>query len=284
MPRITVCTAYTTNYTLGRLCEDVNRRYCQRHGYRFVSEALDAKQMQAAIDPRTSFSWFKVLMLNRLLEEEIALKDQKEGYVLWIDADAVFVREDRKIESIISMGPDMDLIVGEDLSAACQINAGVLLVRVSRWSQALFRDMWNRKSRFQRARYFEQSELLKQLSFRNEGLEMVEPFHSYRKGPLVKRFPHVLVLPREEFNSNRGVALPTTHGGSRDNEFVASKGEQDIAREKELRVSKEAEGSEAEEKSAGGPVQTARDDCRFIFHAVSATAVDISCSRLKDNR
>ena len=45
--RIIVCTAYTTNYVLGRLCEDVNRRYCERHGYEFVTEVLTPEDMQA---------------------------------------------------------------------------------------------------------------------------------------------------------------------------------------------------------------------------------------------
>jgi hypothetical protein len=45
--RIIVCTAYTTNYVLGRLCEDVNRRYCERHGYEFVTEVLTPQDMQA---------------------------------------------------------------------------------------------------------------------------------------------------------------------------------------------------------------------------------------------
>lgn len=262
MPRITVCTAYTTNYALGRLCEDVNRRYCERHGYRFISETLSAQHMQAAIDPRTCFSWYKVLMLSRLLEEEMLLGDSQEGYILWIDADAVFVRHDRTIESVIGLGPGVDLIVGEDLSAACQINAGVLLVRSSMWSHTLLKDMWARKSRFQRARYFEQSELLKQLSLRNEGLELVEPFHSYRRGPAVKRFPHVLVLPREEFNSNRGVILPTAHAAGAptakdDPELAASTGEQDVGATEEWRSEKERAGRV--------------DDCRFIFHAVRQT-------------
>jgi hypothetical protein len=267
MPRVTVCTAYTTNYALGRLCEDVNRRYCQRHGYRFVCEVLSAGEMQDAIDPRTCFSWYKVLMMNRLLDEELAHEGRPEdaSYLLWVDADAVVVRQDRTVESIIGMGPDADLIAGEDLSAACRINAGVLLVRASEWSHTLFRDMWARKSRFQRARYFEQSELLKQLSFRNEGLELVEPFHSYKNGPVLKRFPHVLVLPREEFNSNRGVVLPSSHttaaathpGRIYDGPLLGDQhGEQPG----------EEVGAAACDRLARSPA----DDCRFIFHAVGS--------------
>ena len=269
MPRVTVCTAYTTNYALGRLTEDVNRRYCQRHGYRFVCEALSAGEMQNAIDPRTCFSWYKVLMLNRLLGEELAHEGRPEdaSYVLWVDADAVVVRQDRTVESIIGIGPDADLIAGEDLSAACRINAGVLLVRASEWSRTLFRDTWDRKSRFQRARYFEQSELLKQLSFRNEGLELVEPFHSYKNGPLQKRFPHVLVLPREEFNSNRGVVLPSspaaaaahpvrTHDGPPTPSPGVQHGEQP--------------GEEAGAAACDRLARPPADDCRFIFHAVGS--------------
>ena len=196
---ITVCTAYTSNYLLGRLCEDVNERYCRRHGYRFVSEVMSPEEMQAAIEPRACFSWYKVVLLNRLIEESTSAEGGEGGaYILWVDADACVVRQERTIESVIALGQGKDLIVGEDLSAACLINAGVLLVRVTPWSQALFRDLWARQSRFRRHRYFEQSELLKQLHFRNEGLEAVIPFHSYRNGPAIKHFPHVTVLLFEE--------------------------------------------------------------------------------------
>ena len=49
--------AYTADYTLGRLCEAVNRAYCVRHGYTFRCEVLAPEAMQAAIAPRTCCSW-----------------------------------------------------------------------------------------------------------------------------------------------------------------------------------------------------------------------------------
>ena len=55
--RIIVCTAYTTNYVLGRLCEDVNRRYCERHGYEFVTEVLTPQDMQAITSFRIVYEY-----------------------------------------------------------------------------------------------------------------------------------------------------------------------------------------------------------------------------------
>ena len=56
-PAVLLFMAYTADYTLGRLCEAVNRAYCARHGYTFRCEVLAPEAMQAAIAPRTCCSW-----------------------------------------------------------------------------------------------------------------------------------------------------------------------------------------------------------------------------------
>ena len=53
------------------------------------------------------------------------------------------------------------------------------------------------------------------LSERGEGLERVKPFHSYMGGPPgLKVFPHVCVLPRHAFNTNRGELCASREGSS----------------------------------------------------------------------
>lgn len=68
--------------------------------------------------------------------------------------------------------------------------------------------------------FHEQSVLLEQLSLRREGLKQVRPFHSFRGGPEgAKLFPHVVVLPRHMFNTNRGDTCDGGGGGGRKNEW-----------------------------------------------------------------
>ena len=112
------------------------------------------------------------------------------------------------MEEILALAPPTaELVVGEDVTQCCLVNAGVLLVRVSEWRLALWRDVWEAPSseKVHNARFHEQSSLLKQLNARHEGLGRVKPFHSFLGGPAgPKVFPHVCVLPRHALNTNRG--------------------------------------------------------------------------------
>ena len=36
-----VTTAYSTNYTIGKLCGAINRKYCASHGYKFIEKEVD---------------------------------------------------------------------------------------------------------------------------------------------------------------------------------------------------------------------------------------------------
>lgn len=64
-------TAYTEDYSIGRLCDEVNRRYAAKHNYNYLSEVLLYEDMLAAIGPsKTHCTWFKVLLLTRLLDTQ----------------------------------------------------------------------------------------------------------------------------------------------------------------------------------------------------------------------
>ena len=223
--RVLVIMAYSEDYRLGRLCEAVNRAWATRHGYAFHSEVLSREAMLAAVAPRAHVTWYKVALINRLLAqqqdeagqavdghgqgEEHAQQRAEPSYILWLDADAVVVRQQRSVAGLLadacsSRGAACDLVLGEDLGASCRVNAGVLLVRAdSAWSRALWRDVWARPKKFHTRRFFEQAALETQLHWRGEGLSKVEPFHSYLGGPTgAKRFEHVCVLPRHMLNTN----------------------------------------------------------------------------------
>eukprot|EP00965_Chrysotila_dentata_P217528 6190051-Pleurochrysis_carterae.AAC.1 len=91
-------------------------------------------------------------------------------HLLWIDADAVVLRQERRIEELLgqygkSACGAADLLIGEDLTPACLVNAGVLLIRVSQWSRELWADVWDGPSskKFYQRHFHEQSVLMKQV-------------------------------------------------------------------------------------------------------------------------
>lgn len=206
--RVHVFTAFTSNYELGYLTLPHNRAYAERHGYSFECRIRDPYDWNApgARHP----SWDKVAILLELLDNLLGSEPAAAAptHILWIDADAVVVRQEVSLDHLwCGLPPSCELLLGEDVGPACLINAGVFAVRVSEWSRQLWREVWScdEATRFHTKLYWEQSVLHLVLGKRGEGLERVRPFHSYMGGtPDVKVFPHVCVLPRHAFNTNRG--------------------------------------------------------------------------------
>ena len=195
--RVLILTAFTTDYTLGYLTCERNRTYASLHGYDFKSVAISREEMFKVIEPRTNATWYKVHLINRYLRS--SLYDR----IVWIDADAIFIRNESLHDAgvLSGTGADKDLIISEDLAAACLLNAGVLVVKVSDFSRDLWSDIWHRsRSRHYKRRFFEQSALIYHLERRGEGMEKKygsSPFHSFLKGGPkgLKLFPHVCVHP-----------------------------------------------------------------------------------------
>ena len=201
-------TAYSEDYTIGRLCEHNHRQYCERHGYSYVSEVAPYQEMLALVQPRQFLGWFKVLMLRRMLceaEQRQRLESGGVEWLVWIDADAVFVDLSKPLLEILSQrSQGRELVIGEDSSTCCLVNTGVVAVRVCDWCAALWAQVWEQR-RFFSTYFYEQSALLKCLKLRHEGLDLVSPFHSFipgGPGEAVKLFPHTCVLPMAAWNSN----------------------------------------------------------------------------------
>ena len=245
LPRaqVAILTSYTVDYHLGPQCAAVNRAYAERHGYAFLCREYPPWLDEDARHP----TWNKVALLHEVLQGLLHPSDdapplvpQGTTHLLWVDADAVIIRQERPFDELWPAPHEsLELVIGEDVTPACLVNAGVLGVRVSEWSAKLWADVWasNASRKFHKKRYHEQSALLTQLERRGEGIELfMHPFHSYRNnGPKrPKRFPHVAVLPRRAFNTNH-CDIRATLPGTR-------------------------------EPVAGGPVLD-EDACDFIFHA-----------------
>ena len=203
----TVVTAFTSNYELGHLTSPANRAYAERHGYAFHCRIRPPFNWHAPGSRHPS--WDKVAILLDLLDDALDRPlANSPTHILWVDADAVIVRQEVSLDDLWQGLPvSCELLIGEDIAPVCHVNAGVFVVRVSEWSRKLWREVWDADAgaRFHTRLYWEQSVLQLVLRQQGEGLERVKPFHSYAGGPPgVKMFPHVCVLPRQLFNTNRG--------------------------------------------------------------------------------
>ena len=209
--RVAIVTSFTSDYELGWMCSPVNRLYCERHGYNFVCHVVE-KDREAERHP----TWTKISLIHDMMEGLLHGQSTSSElrvpadttHIFWIDADAAVVRQERTVEDIWRDLPlSTEMLIGEDVTPCCLINAGVFCIRVSEWSLKLLRDIWQSPAsrKFYNCRYHEQSALLKQLERRGEGLELAkQPFHSYAGGhATLKVFPHVCVTPRRRLNSNR---------------------------------------------------------------------------------
>jgi len=202
--KILIFTAYSEDYSIGRLCEHANRRYAASHGYEFESVVRPFDDMIAEVAPRQFLGWYKVLLLNDYLTaQRQKLEADNVKWLFWIDADAVIIDHEKPIEQLLQRAQGRELCIGEDASTACLVNTGVLAVRVCDWSASLWSEVWEQRRFFTRL-YYEQSSLIKCLARRLEGLDLVHPFHSYLEGGPrgVKLFPHVCCFPMSEINSN----------------------------------------------------------------------------------
>ena len=123
---ICLFTAYTEDYTIGKLVDTVNRSYANRHGYHYINHTLTYEEMLLSIGPHKKHcTWYKVLLINQLLNDMVVLQQHKIQYIMWIDADALVINPEVRVEDIIKRGGDRDLIVAENMHAGCLINAGV---------------------------------------------------------------------------------------------------------------------------------------------------------------
>jgi hypothetical protein len=115
---------------LGKMAIANHRRYCERHGYRFISD------VEVAVDRPAC--WAKIPAILKAFEHD--------RWVLWADSDALVLDPSRRIEDFCD--PGFDLIVAShdeyfrrlgipiaEGLARMPINTGVLLMQASAWSK-----------------------------------------------------------------------------------------------------------------------------------------------------
>jgi hypothetical protein len=203
--------AYSDDYTLGNLCEGINRSYAEQYSHEFLSVIRPCEEIFALIHPKKHVTWFKIYLLLDILQREMARMSESATntikYLFWIDGDAIIINFDITLNDMISQGGGKELIIAEDIHPSCPINAGVFFLKVCPWSLEFLTEVWN-LSKYDDVFYYEQSSMIKILRKQKEKLRCMGPFHSYLKnGPQsVKFFPHVAVFPLHLFSSNRCIS------------------------------------------------------------------------------
>ena len=92
---ISVCQFYTPNVSYGEFAERINEKYCQDNGYNYYVEK-DSNKIMSKI-PGRSFTWYKPHLIREMLE-----RFPDSEYVLFLDIDAIFCNNSRRIEEFIT--------------------------------------------------------------------------------------------------------------------------------------------------------------------------------------
>jgi hypothetical protein len=101
------------------------RRYAQLHGYRFVEH-------QTLLDPSRHAAW------NKILASQQALGSGHSKWVMWLDADAVIMNFECRVEDLIVEGADV--IFGSDFNG---LNSAAFLLRRCDWSLRFLQTVYN---------------------------------------------------------------------------------------------------------------------------------------------
>jgi hypothetical protein len=130
MTSICITTSYDAGFRdIGDFAAMTLRYYAYKHGY------------EAFVDDNVSFerhpSWYRVKLIPDLFTRGF-------DFVMWVDADAIFVRFDVAISSVITASHDLYMVQVDHplLSPPMVPNMGVILVRNCAWSRELFTRLW----------------------------------------------------------------------------------------------------------------------------------------------
>jgi len=136
-PKVVVVTAYEQSFSdVAQLTIPRMAHYAKRHDFGFfVNQDPDCGR------PR---GWIKIPVIRSMLEGQF-------DFVFWLDADALIVREDVNILSAVDSRAHLQMSwLGPETtdwqappSLVGHFNAGILLIRVSRWSRRFFSEVWN---------------------------------------------------------------------------------------------------------------------------------------------
>jgi hypothetical protein len=131
--KIVVAQFYTDNVTYGDFARQINERYCQLNGYTYFVER-DTKKIRERLEGR-SWTWYKPHLISDVFEQHPDC-----DYVLFLDIDAIFSSDTRRIEEFID--EDSSLIMTSDYGPSI-VNAGVMLLKNDDYSKKFIKDWWD---------------------------------------------------------------------------------------------------------------------------------------------
>ncbi|MDD5618424.1 MAG: Coenzyme F420 hydrogenase/dehydrogenase, beta subunit C-terminal domain, partial [Candidatus Omnitrophica bacterium] len=132
--RVIITTAYNYCFKqVGDICASRIRQYCARHNIDYA--IFETEKLTSRPSP-----WSKLLFINYILPKY--LKSDDNGWVMWLDADAVIINNNfNLIEQVIKKAPaQTELIITRDKSS---VNTGVMILRSSGFVQKLLKQWWS---------------------------------------------------------------------------------------------------------------------------------------------
>lgn len=189
------------------------REYAARHGYKYSfregilsNEFCNPNSTQKKI--ADGLYWQKLVAVKDALNAIDPETRSAYDWVLWVDADALFTNMDQTIESIIEKhaNPSTDLLIASDhfivesfdflgLSA---VNAGVFLLRNTRWSRKFVDEWIGSFEKYKDGRTPEQTAMGALLGNFDENDSCLKRSEKQR---LVEKNPHVVVVPQRSLNA-----------------------------------------------------------------------------------
>lgn len=131
MKKIVICQFWTNNLSYGKYTKLINEKYAKDNGYIYHLETNNEKIYNSVLG--RSLTWYKPKFIIEVFEK------YNPDYVLFLDADAIFVSNNYKIENFID--DKYDCIVTEDHGPSI-MNAGVLLFKNTDWSKNFMNEWW----------------------------------------------------------------------------------------------------------------------------------------------
>jgi ADP-heptose:LPS heptosyltransferase len=123
--KVTLVTLYNgAFYDLARITAKRMREYARIHGYRFVEH-------KTLLDQSRHPAWNKILAVRQ------AMSSCRTDWIMWLDADAVIMNYDYRVENLIPEG--CDLIFGSDFNG---LNSAVFLARNCAWCRQFFETIY----------------------------------------------------------------------------------------------------------------------------------------------
>ena len=158
MKRICIITSYTDHIRwddygkcdYGDFASLNHHEYSNKHGYSYIKEIVKNDDYS---------NWHPTWIKIDVLKKYLPLYD----YVVWVDADAVFVNQDIKIEDLINDGVDlvipkleMDRVSGNMWT---HTTTGFMIWKNSEWSNNMLNTLWSEPKDYRFTFFHEQSRL-----------------------------------------------------------------------------------------------------------------------------